>query len=302
MPDNTLWNRRDALLGGIGAASAAAFPAVSAGAGNTPALDLETPQGRAWVRAKIMASAGVETVYTFYRVHAFAYLHEGNLQPLFTTQVLNARVCRPASDTVYQFRTYEVGMVTKFDADEPLDTWDNPYTGERVKVWPLINGPLAVEARPDSIGTAAGLDLRPDGMRIDVMADLVFLPTVSAVTAPNRFQPEEWPRESSGENFYWDSHFTYVAPLAEVANPETVRSSSIFYLQNLGSWYPWMRMGQHPGRLYGRAYGRKLNHFDEIPAAPRRLIEARVPEIFDLDRWETPRFREEDYMRANRPG
>ena len=299
--NENFWNRRDALIGGISAASAAAFPGVSASADNFPVLDLESPQRRAWVRAKIMASAGTETVYTFYRVHAFAYLHEGNLEPLFTTHVLNARVCRPSTDTVYQFTTYEVGMVTTFDSDEPLDSWDNPYTGERVKVWPLINGPLAVEARPDSIGTAAGLDLRPDGMRIDVMADMVFLPTVSAVTARHRFQPDEWPRESTGENFYWDSHFTYVAPLAEVTDPDINRTSSIFYLQNLGSWYPWMRMGRHPGRLYGRAHGRKLNHFGEIPDAPRRLFESQVPEIFDLDRWETPRFREDDYMRANRP-
>lgn len=296
-----LWNRRDALLGGLGVTSAAAFPSVPLAAFGS-ALDLASPQTRAWVRAKIMASAGTETVYTFYRVHAFAYLHAGNLEPLFTTHVLNARVCRPSSDTVYQFTTYEVGMVTQFDSDEPLETWLNPYTGERVKVWPLINGPLAVEARPDSIGTAAGLDLRPDGMRIDVMGDLVFLPTLSAVTAPNRFQPDEWPSESTGENFYWDSHFTYVAPLAEVVDRDIQRTSSIFYLQNLGSWYPWMRMGQHPGRLYGRAYGRKIGDFDEIPIAARRLIEQRVPEIFDLRQWQERRFREEDYMRANRPG
>jgi hypothetical protein len=123
---------------------------------------------------------------------------------------------------------------------------------------------------------------------------------VSAVTAPNRFQPDAWPQESSGKNFYWDSHFTYIAPLTEVANPETVRSPAIFYLQNLGSWYPWMRMAQHPGRLYGRAFGRKLSGFDEIPVAARRLLEARTPEIFDLASWGEPRHRDEDYMNANR--
>ena len=295
-------NRRDALLGGFGAASLTALPDVLADAATSHHLGLESAQKRAWVRAKIMASAGAQTVYTFYRVHAFAYLHEGNLQPLFTTHVLNARVCRPRSDTVYSFTTYEAGIVTRFDTDEPLQDWQNPYTGELVKVWPLLNGPLAVEAHPDGIGTAAGLDLKPEGMRIDVIGDQVFLPTMSAVTAPNRFQPDEWPRESTGKNFYWDSHFTYIAPLAEVANPETVRAPAIFYLQNLGSWYPWMRMAQHPGRMYGRAFGRKLNGFDDIPVAARRLLESRTPEIFDLDSWSGPRHREDDYIRANRPG
>jgi hypothetical protein len=295
-------NRRDVLLGCLGAASAVTLPGRVVSAATSQNLGLESAGRRAWVRAKIMASAGSETVYTFYRVHAFAYLHEGNLQPLFTTHVLNARVCRPQADAVYSFTTYEAGIVTRFDSDEPLQNWKNPYTGELVKVWPLFNGPLAVEAHADGIGTAAGLDLKPAGMRIDVMGDQVFLPTRSAVTAPNRFQPDEWPRESSGQNFYWDSHFTYVAPLAEVANPETVRSPAIFYLQNLGSWYPWMRMAQHPGRMYGRAFGRKLNGFDEIPVAPRRLLEARTPEIFDIDSWGSYRHRDEDYMNANRPG
>ena len=294
-------NRRDALLGGLGAASLTALPDVLAGAEASPHLDLESAQKRAWVRAKIMATAGTQTVYTFYRLHTFAYLHEGNLQPLFTTHVLNARVCRPLTDTVYSFTTYEAGIVTSFDTDEPLQDWKNPYTGESVKVWHLYDGPLAVEAHPDGVGTAAGLELKPEGMRIDVIGNQVFLPTMSAVTRPHRFQPDEWPRESPGKNFYRDSHSTYIAPLAEVANPDTLRSPAIFYLQNMSSWYPWMRMAQHPGRMYGRAFGRKLDGFDDIPVAARRLLESRTPGIFDIDNWGEPRHREDEYIRANRP-
>jgi len=295
-------NRRDALLGCLGAASLTALPDACARAAPSQELGLESAQKRAWVRAKIMASAGTQTVYTFYRLHLFAYLHEGNLEPLFTTHVLNARVCRPRTDTVYSFTTYEAGIVTKFDTDEPLQDWQNPYTGETVKVWTLFDGPLAVEAHPDGVGTAAGLDVRPEGMRIDVIGDQVFLPTMSAVTMPHRFQPDEWPRESAGKNFYRDSHATFIAPLAEVVNPDTVWSPAIFHLQNMTSWYPWMRMAQHPGRMYGRAFGRKLNGFDDIPLAARRLLESQTPEIFDIDNWGGPRHREDEYIRANRPG
>ena len=278
-----------ALFGGVEAAFAADAD-----------LGLGDPAKRARARAKIMASAGAETVYTFYRVHTFAYLHAGNLRPLFTTHVLNARVCRPASPTSYAFTTYEAGLVTAFDSDDVIDTWANPFTNETVKVWPLINGPLAVEAGPDGIGTAAALTLKPRGMRIDIMGDLVFMPTVSAVTTPNAFQPDAWPKESSGSEFHWDSHFTYISPVAAVADASTDKSPAIFYLQNLGSWYPWMRMAGQAGRMYGRAFGRKLTGFDDIPPPARRNLEARIPEIFDLANWKAPRDRDDDYMKANR--
>jgi hypothetical protein len=297
------FDRRASLAGLPMSAFAAALFGASeaASAADAAALGLDDPVRRARVRAKMMASAGSETVYTFYRVHTFAYLHAGNLQPLFTTHVLNARVCRPKSETAYAFTTYEGGVVTTFDSDAVLDTWDNPFTGETVKVWPLINGPLSVEAGPDCIGTAAALMLKPRGMRIDVMGDLVFMPTVSAVTTPNAFQPDVWPKESTGPEFHWDSHFTYISPLASVIDTAADRAPAVFYLQNLGSWYPWMRIAGHTGRMYGRSFGRKLTGFDDIPAPARKNLEARIPEIFDLARWTTPRDRDDDYMKANRP-
>jgi hypothetical protein len=269
----------------------------------TPLLDLDVPENRARIRAKIMASAGDETVYTFYRLHTFAYLHEGNVTPLFSTHVLNARVCKPTADPLsYSLRTYEVGVVTKFDTDEKLELWENPYTGEKVKPWPLHNGPLFVTAGPDGIGTTGGSTLKPRAMRIDIMGDQVFMPTVSAVTVPNEFQPSAWPKESSGPQYHWDSHFTYIAPLAEVADPAVLRTSTIFNLQNLGTWYPWMRMQQRPGRMYGRAFGRKLKAFDDMPLAARKLIEAQEPAMFELSTWSGQRDRDTDYMKANKPG
>ena len=274
--------RREALLAGAGAAMTSG---VLSAAAATPALDLEDPAVRARVRAKVSGSAVEEKVYKFYRLHLYAYMHSGNLQPLFTMNNLNVTLCSPLDNNQYAFKVFEAGVYCKFDTDEVLESWENPITGEVREPWTFIGGPLNVKLGPDGVETPPEATVHPDALRMETYGGLVFVPVASHFSYPSPFDPDKWPKESPGPVHYWDSLFVHAAKLEDVANPNIDNAPAFCQFQNLVSWGPWVGMGGHAGRSYGRAYGAKLSSVDELPSAARRSLELKAPQIFDVESW-----------------
>ena len=62
------------------------------------------------------------------------------------------------------------------------------------------------------------------------------------------------------------------------------------------SWQPWLQMGQLPGGMLTRGYGKKFGPESKMPADIRRKLEQTVPEIFDRDNWTQRRNEFSDYM------
>lgn len=275
--------RRDTVFAGLGlATAAAALPPLAQGAA---ALQLADPKARARIRAKIVASAAAEAVPAFYRLHIFAYMHDRNLIPLYTMNNLAIKVCRPMANGNTMITNYEAGVYCRFDTHEVLDSWQNPVTGETLEPWHFIGRPLSVEIGPDEVITGPGATLKPQPMAIETIGDTVIMPTLSGFSYPNPFTPAEFPQDSSGPIMYWDSHYTYFAPLKEVADPGVLRTSASIQFQNLVSFQPWIGMGNRPGRTWGRALGAKLRSLDDIPAAARKGLEKKTPMLFDLASW-----------------
>lgn len=281
-----------ALLAGSSAAAQAAMP-----------LNLDDPLERARIRAKIMGSTAEKAVHTFMRIHFYAYPHEGNLIPLYTMNNLNIRVWSPQPDGSFNAKVYECGTLSKFDTEEPLEYWDNPFTGEKVKAHHFRTGPLSLTVVNDgSIATGAAATLKPEPLNFQVVDDSVFMLQASAFSYPNRFQPDEWPDESSGPTTFWDSQYIYFAKIKDVVDPDVTQAPAYVQLQNLVSWSPWLRMGQRPGRTWGRGFGQKIESVDAMPAFARADIERRHPEIFDLDSWTAFADEWADYKREHAPG
>ena len=276
------FNRREALIAGAGTALAGgAFSASAA----PPALDLEDPAVRARVRAKVSGSAAEETVYKFYRLHLYAYMHDGNLKPLYTMNNLNVTLCRPLEDNYYAFKVFEAGVYCKFDTDEVLESWENPITGEVREPWTFIGGPLNVKLGPDGVETPPEATVHPTALRMEAYGGMVFVPVASHFSYPSPFDPEEWPKESAGPVNYWDSLFVLASKVEDVANPDIDNAPAFCQFQNLVSWGPWVGMGGIAGRSYGRAYGTKLSGPDDLPPGARRSLELKAPKIFDVESW-----------------
>jgi len=294
-------NRRGMLQGtALGLAAAAALPTNAAERRPLPTLDLEDPVTRARVRAKMSGSTREKTVYGLTALHLYAYLHEGNMKPLMTMYNYTVTKWKPASATTFTMKHYESGVYTRFNTMEVLEYWDNPITNERRKVFPFLTGPINGTLGPDGMVTGAEATVKPASMGIQVIGDQVYVPTQSSFSFPNPFNPKEWPKESSGPTYFWDSYSTLSARLEEVADPDrdSVRTSQQF--QNLVSWHPWLGMGDRPGRTFGRAYGNKLaNGFSDVPAPLRAAIEKQTPEMLDIENWKEFRNDMEDYKKAN---
>ncbi len=296
--DDAVFTRRATLAGGLGLA--AAFGTDLGSATEKLAPNLEDPRERARIRAKIVGSAGEETVPAFYRLHVFAYMNEGTLIPLYTMNNVVIRVCRPMANGHTMMTTYEAGVLCRFDTHEVLDRWVNPVTGESLDSWPFIGRPITVEIGPDAVITGPGAHLKPQPMAIETVGDTVMMPTMSDYSYKNPFTPEEFPKDSSGPTVDWDSHYVYFAPLRAVADTSVLRAPAAIQFQNLVSFQPWLGMGTRPGRSWGRAMGAKLRSLDDIPAAARAGLEQKAPMLFDLASWPKDRDEVAEYKKVLR--
>ncbi len=221
---------------------------------------------------------------------------------MLAMQNLNAARWKPLPNGHYSGTVYEVGIYTKFDTDEVVETWRNPATGDERKIWQFFGGPLSVEIGLDGIVTGPEATLKPKEMRMDILGDTLITPNHSAFSFPNPFTADKWPKEAGEPTFLWDSHYFHAANLADVMNPDLTRVISLTQFQNMVSFHPWLGMGKTPGRTYGKGLGSKLRSLDDVPVAARAILEKHAPEIFEIDKWNKPRIDFMEYMQQRKPG
>ncbi|MBM3515875.1 MAG: DUF1838 domain-containing protein [Alphaproteobacteria bacterium] len=267
----------------------------------TQKLDLSTPAARLRVRMKVTASLKPVPQYRFYRLHLYAYMNEGNLVPLFTMNNINVTTATQTGENAYSIVGFESGVYCKFDTDEVLDVWENPITGEKREVWQFIGGPLKVTITADGVDTGEGATVKPKEMRMEQIGDMVFVPSQSAFKFPHPMKREEWPKESSGPTFFWDSHFVYGAKVEDVMNPDLDSAPAFCQFQNLVSWHPWLGLGGKDGRSYGKAYGTKLKSLDDLPPHIVKQFRDKTPEIFDTGNWTEFKDDFKDFMKTRKP-
>ena len=298
-------SRRDALRSGVAfGGTMGLLLAADASAATSDAaerLHLDDPRERARVMAKVKGSSAEETIYTFCRLHLYLWLNDGNLKPMLSMQNLNATSWTPLPNGNYAGSVREVGVYTRFDTDELVDTWKNPITGEDREVWQFHGGPLSVEIGPDGIVTGPEATLKPKDMRIDLLGDLLIAPNQSSFSFPHPMKEDKWPKEAGGPVFFWDSHYYHAANLADVRNRRITSAACAVQFQNLVSFHPWLGMGKTPGRTYGKGLGAKLRSLDDVPRGARAALEKRAPEIFDLKSWTKPRIDFLEYMQQRKP-
>jgi hypothetical protein len=285
VPEST---RRDFLAAGstLGVLTAGLLGAATASAkARTPQIDFNDPQQRLKAKVKMLGSLANEPVHTFVRLHLYGYSHEGNVVPFFSMNNYAVNVWNRLASGNYAVKVYESGVYTKFDEQTVLTEWDNPFTGERRAVHQFRSGPLNIEFGPDGIIAGAETTVKPRAMSIEVLEDTVIHATQSSFRFPSPFQPEEFPKESAGKLFYWDSQYSHMSPLAAVADRRVVSAPAQITLTNLVSWSPWLGMAQKPGRTFGRGVGRKISGPHVLPAAVLEGMRQHTPQVLDIDNW-----------------
>ena len=137
-----------------------------------------------------------------------------------------------------------------------LETWDNPYTGETVRVVPIINDPFNYNITqyypdPPSFG-GLNQEKPPKAPLIlpwSVKGDTLHLTTDIHLYYPNALQPDQWPRESSGAMVQVTELYRYYIRVEDMKNPNLTQVPCSGCWSRVTPWLPWMLMGTKPGHM-----------------------------------------------------
>lgn len=289
-------SRRWALKGAAGLAAAGAARGAGAGPASGPAAgtgrpDFLDPVTALRTHVKMVGSLGREVVYSFFRLNLYGDLGEGNFVPLFTMNNILVDWWEPKPDNQHEMRKYEVGFYTRFDAQEPLEHFDNPVTGQRVPIHHFRLGPVPRVYTPDGVIV---MGFNPKLLPIEVIGDRVFLATESIESVPDMVR--------AGRTQYVNSFMTMSALLADVANPALNSVPVHLQLQNKSRWQEWMGMGERPGGTVARGFGTKIPSLDALPPAVAAGARRLVPEIFDTANWTEFVFEDSEFLRKRTSG
>jgi hypothetical protein len=288
---NDTTTRRSLLSAGAGlgilAGSLLASTELDAKAKTRPVgnIDFNDPQERFKAQVKMRGSLEDGPVHTFVRLHIWGYDNGGNLVPFFSLNNYSVNVWRKLPNGNHAVQVFEAGPYTVFDSYEPLTEWDNPFTKERREVHQFRAGPLNVEFGVDGIIAGAETTVKPRPMMVETIEDTLVANTRSAFVFPSPFQPEEFPKESPGKLFHWDSHYSHMSPIETIVDPGVASAPTNITLTNLVSWAPWMGMGGRPGRTFGRGVGRKISGPEALPKEILKSLERFTPQVLDIKNW-----------------
>lgn len=241
-----------------------------------PYLDLRTPAGNVVATARIHGDlAPGKQKYFWIKGIASAIRPGQALVDILGVQGFGAVRVLPRADGSWERLCREVIYYTDLKTGAVLDHWDNPFTGERVRVVHSVNDPInfllqesfPVRHRPDAPSGEAPprvpflLDWQQQGEWLD-------METHVHLAGPNPLQPDRWPRESSGSTTFGSEYFSHHVRLADLQNEMLTSVDYRGSWRRMSPWLPWMLMGQAPGEVFCACLMGSTHRLEEIfPAA-----------------------------------
>ena len=284
-------SRRDALQWTAVMAGTGLPAGVGAAAsGRVGDIDFDDPAAEFEARIKTLGSLDDEDVFRLSQGHIYGFVPGRPVFPLCNYENYSVSRWQRLDNGDYQFTLWEVGIHTDRATSEPLTTLLNPVTGDTVEVIPYAVGPLTATITPDGVvipGTER--TVQPQALEPWIFDGMVWYPFESPVTLPNPLPPDAFPEASVGDTFSWHTVLVFAAQLAELADPNVRSAEALSNYTEFLSWQPWLHMGQQPGGMMTRGYGKKFGPEAKLPPDRRRKIEQTVPEMLDRDNWTQPR-------------
>ncbi len=304
--DQQSLSRRSFVGAGLAAATAAAATPAIAAAAATPSrsanpnlkpLDVEDPRENLYGFAKLWGTIGDKAVLSGYQGVQYAIVGSQRAMPLFGYVGFGNIRNKILPDGTVKVMGKEAGYFTDLATGEIIDHWDNPWTGERVEVFPFLNdafrGSLGLERKVFRVGDGETVNNdmgkkskggEPFRLPWQVIGDQYLLGWDYAHEYTNPVTPEGWPKASTGPRVNPSEHFTLFTSRDEIddRSTETARFTAGFMRQ--APWWPWMLMGQSGvhGVLMGRMHSYQITGgMDDVPAVVRDRVERDRPDLFE---------------------
>ncbi len=217
------------------------------------------------------------------------------------------------SDGSYQRMTKETVFYVDPATGATLDEWDNPYTGERVKVVDVANDPynwmIASTMQPPAMPGLVTTGQATPGGKPFLLNWMSFGPDTVVLTVdghayyPNRLDPAKWPRESAGKMIQSSELFRYFIRREDLENPALTHVPSNGSWVRVQPWLPWMLMGTTPGHVMYDGLFHRYRTLDYFPAPVLERIRTRYPQYLTAPTtWYGPNYSSlEHYAREQTP-
>ncbi len=280
--------------------------------GKSRPLDLRTAEDNIYAYAKTWGTLGDEPVFGGHEGVFFAVVGNRRAIPLFGYVGFGSLQFRILPNGDAEYRGKDATFYTDLKTGELLESWQNPFTGKAVKVYPYINEQVTttIPARYPAermvtdayrweiaIGNAATRTEDAGSYRGDRGESGKTVPFVLPwrrvgshyllswdwlLEVTNPVTPEGWPESSTGPVINPSEHFVFFVPADELEDrgrPWATMTAGFF---RQCPWLPWMRMGRSgiDGRMFANSHSYKITGgLDNIPRVVRERLERDRPDM-----------------------
>ena len=304
-------NRRQALGAAATAAIAAPAIATAQGAAKRP-MQFKDPAWNRDMKARLESFLDPKKFIYGSVTGTVAGVRDGErVKPLMRFEVFSTIRILPQADGSFHRLCREVVFYRNLATGELMDHWDNPYTGERVRVVDVANDPFNYKISewypdPPSYG---GLNTEKPPRRPFLLNwgmvdnDTVSLETDIHLLYPSALRPEKWPRESPGPMSRVSEMFRFFMRREHLEDPKRDFIPYHGVWSRITPWLPWMLMDQAPGHIVylGNMAGRET--MDLHPKDVLQRVKERYPKyLVAPEVWEDPSLSSlERYAREQKP-
>ena len=239
-------------------------------------IDFDTGKGYLQAQRKILCSLKDNDPITYmWQGRAYARVPGERDRLLFQVLGMNVRQCVTVQDAEkgegYRLVSREIMLYLDPKTGEILRQWDNPWTGEKVKVLHVANDP--VNQRPQFAIGRDGKERRFEPLVLGDTALLAFeVPLFYTNVLGGDYQPYVGGTYHATEIFNFSANVHDIADLSR--NTATVNVAWV----RIAQWLPWMKMGGRPGLMYVNAVGGTLDSWEDLPQRMKDEIKANYPE------------------------
>ena len=238
-------------------------------------LDISTPEGALLASRKIQCTVddGVPVTYSW-RGDVLARVPGEPDRLLFKVEGMNVRTCVADEDAQrgkgYRLVSREILLYLDPQTGKPLREWENPWTGETVKVVHVSNDP---------VNQASYLKTR-DGKPFSLGAQVQDGRWWQTITVPlfytNPLGGDY--QDNVGGKYHATEMFNFFGDMTSLTDPATKTAEVQVGWVRMSEWLPWMKMSGRAGLIYMHTAGRKLDRWDEMPAVMKDEIAANYPD------------------------
>jgi hypothetical protein len=239
------------------------------------AVDLESPQTALQIMRKIHCSLEDGKIETYWwNGRAFSRVPGEKDRLLFAVEGMNIRRCvsvgGQAGDASFKLVSREILLYKESVSGEILRTWQNPWTGETVKVIHVANDPV------NGKWTQTGRDGRPFSLPLTIQGDQWWMTQTIPLFYKNPLGGDY--QRYVGGMYQATEMFNYFGDVADLEDEKKDSIAARVGWVRLSDWLPWMEMRGRAGMIYFHTAGRKVNSYDEISDLMKAEIAQNYPE------------------------